>query len=188
MRIRSRDLAVVGRAIRERVPKGQRRVHLSSEGDRRRRQILRAFATLDIAATVYRTPYDRKSNDQPARDRCLRALISDVVVNDVPSWCSAHVARNAIGGIVGPAICPGQRRHRPGHVHPPRLTRRIAVGSARRHRVGEWRRPVLEPTRKWDPGGAKRRRKWLRLAASGAMLDSEGASRRRKWTRCSPPY
>ena len=72
--IRSRDLADVTRAIRARVPTGQTRLHIASESAQRKRTILGAFSKLPIAATTFETPYDRRSDDQVARDRCLRAL------------------------------------------------------------------------------------------------------------------
>lgn len=68
------DLAAVTRTVRAPIPRGQVRVHLSSEGAKRRRTILRAWAGLDVAAIVFETPYDGRGDDQVARDRCLRAL------------------------------------------------------------------------------------------------------------------
>lgn len=78
VRVRSRDVSTVTRQIRERIPVGQLRVHMSSESDRRRRQILRAFVGLDIAATVYETPYSGRGSDQEARERCLGGLLDDL--------------------------------------------------------------------------------------------------------------
>lgn len=78
VRVHARDIGAIGRAIRAQVPRGQRRVHFATEGAGRKRSILGSFSGLPIAATVYRTPYERRANDQVARDRCLRALIEDV--------------------------------------------------------------------------------------------------------------
>jgi hypothetical protein len=80
VRVRARDLARTTRAMRERVPRGQTRIHFSAESDQRRRSILRVYLSLEISATSYQTPYDRRSDDQPARDRCIRALAGDVPV------------------------------------------------------------------------------------------------------------
>lgn len=78
--IRSHDLAGVTRAIRSRVPAGQTRLHIASESAQRKRTILRSFSALPIVATTFATPYDRGSDDQVARDQCLRALVDHALV------------------------------------------------------------------------------------------------------------
>jgi len=78
VRVASRDLGAATRAVRLPIPKGQLRVHLSDESDQRRRAILNGFARLDLLAVVFETPYDRKSDDQPARDRCMRELVASL--------------------------------------------------------------------------------------------------------------
>lgn len=50
------------------------RLHIASESAQRKRTILGAFSKLPILATTFETHYDRQSDDQVARDRCLRAL------------------------------------------------------------------------------------------------------------------
>ena len=72
--IRSRDLAEVTRAVRSAVPTGQTRLHLSSEGQSRKRAILRVMGALPVTATTFMTPHELRSDDQISRDRCLRAL------------------------------------------------------------------------------------------------------------------
>ena len=47
-------------------------------GDSRRRQILGAFGRLSIAASVYVTDYRRGDNEEPARQRCLDAMLADM--------------------------------------------------------------------------------------------------------------
>ena len=74
VRMRSRDLGAVTRVVRQGIPKGQQRVHFSAERDRRRRMILRSYVALDISAVTFLAPYDRRTDDQVARDRCLRAF------------------------------------------------------------------------------------------------------------------
>ncbi len=85
VRVRSKDLAVVTRDVRQRIPKGQRRPHMSDEGKQRRRQILRGFASLEIRATVYETPYAGRGDDKASRDRCLQGLVADEPTLDVVS-------------------------------------------------------------------------------------------------------
>ena len=74
--IAARDTAQVSRALRRIVPRGQYRVHFSSESDARRRAALRSLVDLPIAATTFMARYDRRSDDQIARDQCLRAFVA----------------------------------------------------------------------------------------------------------------
>ena len=75
---RSADLGRLRRAIRQAAPAGSMRTHLSAEGPARRRQILTAYARLSISAVVYRSDHRRGTNEEPARKRCLLALLGDV--------------------------------------------------------------------------------------------------------------
>ena len=75
MEVAARDVAEVSRQVRRIVPRGQYRVHFSSEGDARRRKALSALVGLPVAATTFLAPYDRRSDDQVARDACLEALV-----------------------------------------------------------------------------------------------------------------
>lgn len=81
VQIRSHDLAGDTRAMRARVPAGQTRLHIASESAQRKRMILGSFAQLPIDATTFATPYDRRSDDQAARDRCLRALVDHALAS-----------------------------------------------------------------------------------------------------------
>ena len=51
VRVRTADLAVVTRQVRAAVPPARVRIHLSSERPNTRREILRALARMDVAAT-----------------------------------------------------------------------------------------------------------------------------------------
>ena len=73
--VRSVDLASLAKTIRSGVHAGSHRVHFSSEGDKRRRAILRVYANLDVGVTVIRTPHLRRVDDQPARERCITAML-----------------------------------------------------------------------------------------------------------------
>lgn len=81
VRVASADLAEAARSVRRSIPSGQYRLHLSSEGPARRRQILRSLVELPITELVLETPYDGRSNDQLPRDRCLSALATCL-----PEW------------------------------------------------------------------------------------------------------
>lgn len=76
VRVATADLAETARSIRRSIPSGQYRLHLSSEGAARRRQILRSLVELPVSALVLETPYDGRHNDQIPRDRCLSALVA----------------------------------------------------------------------------------------------------------------
>jgi hypothetical protein len=64
--------------VRNAAPTGSKRTHLSDENHSRRRQILTAYARLPIFATVYRTGHRHGDDDEPARQRCLTALLNDL--------------------------------------------------------------------------------------------------------------
>ncbi len=72
--VSARDLGSVTRALRSMLPDG--RLHFSSEGDARRRQILTAMTRLPIAATTVGAPYRRGRDEEPARQRCLIELLA----------------------------------------------------------------------------------------------------------------
>jgi hypothetical protein len=69
------DLAVVTRQIREAFPHGNRRSHMSAEGDRRRRILLRAYSQIGAVAHVVVASY-RGGDDQRAREACLGAIVA----------------------------------------------------------------------------------------------------------------
>lgn len=74
VRVATADLMVVTRTIRQAIPTGRYRLHLSSEGAAGRRRILRSLVKLPIRAYVMQTPYDGRTDDQVPRDRCLMAV------------------------------------------------------------------------------------------------------------------
>jgi len=50
----------------------------SSESDRERRRMLRQILELPISALCVCAPYRRGSNDEPARRRCIEALVGSL--------------------------------------------------------------------------------------------------------------
>ena len=76
--VAARDLGSVTRALRSMVPKGRQRLHFSAEGDSQRRQILNAIMLLPITALTIAAPYRRGRDEEPARRRCIEALIGDL--------------------------------------------------------------------------------------------------------------
>jgi hypothetical protein len=71
-----RSIDSTRRSVLSVVPRGQRRPHLSAENAQRRKSILAAYCQLGLAVTVVRAPYRLGDDDQPARDLCLRHLVS----------------------------------------------------------------------------------------------------------------
>lgn len=69
------EMAVVARSLRERAQAGSSRVHFSSEGDRRRRAILRSLAELPIEAVTVVAPFPVRSDEAAARASCVRELV-----------------------------------------------------------------------------------------------------------------
>ena len=74
--VSARDLGSVARALRSMLPDGRQRLHFSSEGDARRRQILTAMTRLPISATTIGAPYRRGHDEEPARQRCIAELVA----------------------------------------------------------------------------------------------------------------
>jgi hypothetical protein len=74
--VAARDLGSVTRALRAMVPKGRQRLHFSSEGESQRRQILNGMMRLPITALTVAAPYQRGRDEEPARGRCIEALIA----------------------------------------------------------------------------------------------------------------
>jgi hypothetical protein len=73
--VQPNQLGVVRSAMRSQLLAGQRRLHFAHESKRRRRAILAAVTDLQAEARIY------LSADRPdrARERCLSALIDDLV-------------------------------------------------------------------------------------------------------------
>ena len=74
--VSARYLGSVTRALRSMLPDGRQRLHFSSEGDARRRQILTAMTRLPISGTTIGAPYRRGRDEEPARQRCLVELLA----------------------------------------------------------------------------------------------------------------
>jgi hypothetical protein len=70
------ELAAVSRALRARTPDGAKRMHFSSESDKRRRATLRSLAELPIEAVSIVGPYQVRSSEEVARSACVAALVS----------------------------------------------------------------------------------------------------------------
>lgn len=78
VRVATVELDAISRAVRTAIIPGQFRIHLVNERPPRQRAILNAYGRLPIRATVYEAPFPKRTDDQIARDRCLRALVSDL--------------------------------------------------------------------------------------------------------------
>lgn len=74
----SADLQAVAREVRAAQPRGQQRSHMSALDDGRRRQVLRSYVGQGIPARIVVASY-AGGDDQPARDRCLAALVPDLL-------------------------------------------------------------------------------------------------------------
>lgn len=70
------DANGVDKALRRLLRPGQRRIHFNQESDSRRRMILSRMAELDVRVWIYSV---RGAKERAARDRCLNALIDDLV-------------------------------------------------------------------------------------------------------------
>lgn len=74
------DLDVVCKTIRNLLAPGQRRLHMKSERDTRRRLILSTLATTSVTLTIYNAGGSERT--QIARRlACLRALVNDAATN-----------------------------------------------------------------------------------------------------------
>ena len=79
-------LATVRKAIRALVLPGQRRLHMKSESNPRRRQILSALCEEGETATIYRAGSDYKS-DIDRRRACLDSMVADIASAGHPKLC-----------------------------------------------------------------------------------------------------
>jgi hypothetical protein len=66
------------RRLRQLLMPGQRRLHFKKEGARRRRELLVAFASLDLDATVYECATCLGRSQEAARSMCLARAVSDL--------------------------------------------------------------------------------------------------------------
>lgn len=76
------DASGVDKALRRLLQPGQRRIHFNQESDSRRRMLLSRMAELDVQVWIYSV---RGEKERAARDRCLNALIDDLVMSDAAS-------------------------------------------------------------------------------------------------------
>lgn len=64
---------------------GQRVLHFKKESPRRRKELLVAFADLEVRATVYVCRLDRGHDQDDARATCLAAAVGDLQSTGVPA-------------------------------------------------------------------------------------------------------
>lgn len=72
------DLAKGRQVMRDFCKPGQQRIHMRSESDSRRREILSKVQGLGVEARVYQASLGARS-ERTARDDCLRAAVPDLV-------------------------------------------------------------------------------------------------------------
>lgn len=92
--IPSSALADVTRQVKDLLPRGNRRSHLSAEGKARRRVLLKGYARVSAAARVVVAAYEG-GDDQAAREECLAAVL-------------AHAGEWQIGMLVLDSRGPGR--------------------------------------------------------------------------------
>ncbi len=90
--VSARDLGSVTRALRSMLPDGRQRLHFSSEGDARRRQILTAMTRLPISGTTIGAP----TGAVETKNR----LVSDVSLN-----CWLYLTRPWLCSYWTAAVC-----------------------------------------------------------------------------------
>lgn len=71
----SSDLGATRTALRSLRAKGQRRIHFSTEGDQRRRQLLKEMSTLELTSTIY---VAKHRNEIAARAAILTEAVVDL--------------------------------------------------------------------------------------------------------------
>ncbi len=70
------DWEPLRRVVRELVLPGQRRMHMKTERDSRRREIVAAFVGSGVEVVIYDAS-KRYPTDREARGECLRAVVAD---------------------------------------------------------------------------------------------------------------
>lgn len=75
------SLSTARKQLRALCKSGQRRIHFTNEGDRRRRELLAAMCALDLRAVIYDGARHGKDH-RAARRACLDAVVSDLAVLD----------------------------------------------------------------------------------------------------------
>jgi uncharacterized protein RhaS with RHS repeats len=71
------EVDAVRKDLRRLVLRGQHRIHMAKESDRRRKVIIDALVAAGVTATVYDAGR-RYADDHAARTACLRAIVDDV--------------------------------------------------------------------------------------------------------------
>ncbi|GII76261.1 hypothetical protein Sru01_12430 [Sphaerisporangium rufum] len=76
------DLPASRRALRKLCKPGQQRIHMASESDSRRREILSMIDGIEVAAHVYQAEL-AKSAQRVVRDDCFRAAVPSLIAMGV---------------------------------------------------------------------------------------------------------
>lgn len=144
-------LATVRKAIRALVLPGQRRLHMKSESDPRRRRILSALCEGGETATIYRAGGNYKS-DIDRRRACLDALVADIAGARHPKLCLESDEtmderdRRDLARLVKEHACPDLLYLHERTAQEPLLAVSDVIGWAWA-RGGDWRRrasPLVE--------------------------------------------
>lgn len=80
------DVAGARRNIRTLLLPGQKRLHMKTEGDPRKKLILSRFQGWGYGATIYRAGPDRK-RELDRREACLERLVADLATGMSTSLC-----------------------------------------------------------------------------------------------------
>lgn len=140
------DVTAARKDVRALVLSGQRRIHMKSESDTRRRVILTAFEEHGFTATIYRAGTTYKT-DLDRRAACLKQLVDDIAACGHSTLClesdeslnkqdRRHLAR-----MVRAAGCPDLHYLHDRAAQEPLLAIPDAIGWAWA-RGGTWRRRV----------------------------------------------
>ncbi|MEU7937831.1 hypothetical protein [Microbispora bryophytorum] len=76
------DLSASRQALRKLCKPGQQRIHMTSESDNRRREILSEIDGLGVAAHVYQAELGKRSQ-RVVRDDCIRAAVPGLIAMGV---------------------------------------------------------------------------------------------------------
>jgi hypothetical protein len=155
----TRNLALVTRQVREALPQGNRRTHMSAEGDRRRRILLRAYSKVGAVAHVVVASY-RGGDDQSAREACLAAILARsqrcgaaVLVLDTRGPHRDALDRRFIASTLRASAGPSVQYTHRGSRSEPLLSLPDAIGWAV-GAGGMWRRliePIVSEVMQVDP-------------------------------------
>lgn len=144
-------LATVRKVIRGLVLPGQRRLHMKSESNPRRRQILSALCEEGEKATIYRAGSAYKSDIQRRR-ACLSSMVADIARAGHPKVCLESDEtmderdRRDLARLIKEHACPDLLYLHERAAQEPLLAVSDAIGWAWA-RGGDWRRrasPLVE--------------------------------------------